>query len=171
MIPTREDLIVHLTKHAQASVAVLCEHYACAATDLLRALKSCADFEACPPRPEDGKGFAWRLSSLSVDPDVRAAAFKHQRTTEQPPQRRPQRQHRQDTGAERAPFAPADPQANVLVVWMRANPGKWTIDQIAQGRGCTRAAVREHLKHRRHLFATERLSSPGRPLVVWLKDA
>jgi len=168
MTPTREDLITFLSKWPQASIPALCEHYLADAAAVLRVLKASSDFEPCPPCVEDGKGFAWRLSALSVDPVVRAAALVHLRDIAQPPQRR---QSHQDTGAPRATFARRDPAANVLAAWMRQNPGPWTIDQIAMGRGCTRAAVREHLKHSRHLFHTERLTTPGRPLVVWLKPA
>jgi hypothetical protein len=167
MTPTREDLIILLTKWPQASIAALCEFFTCDGAALLRKLKTGDDFEPCAPRTEDGHGFAWRLSSLAVDPTVRAAALVHQRSVEQPPQRR-QRQY--NTGAARAVLPRRGDTANVLVLWLRDNPGKWTIDQIAQGRGCTRAAVREHLKHSRQHFITERLTTPGRPLVVSLKS-
>jgi len=167
VIPTREDLIQLLTKEAQLSVADLVDQFNAPATSILRVLKTGDDFEPCAPREHDGHGFAWRLSSMAVDPRVRAAALVHQRAVEQPPQR--QRQFH--TGAPRATLLKKHVDANVLVHWLRQNPGRWTIDQIAQGRGCTRAAVREHLKNNRQHFETERLSAPGRPLVVWLKIA
>jgi hypothetical protein len=168
MTPTREDLVVLLTKWPQASIAALREFFACDAAELLRKLKTTDDFEPCAPRTEDGHGFAWRLSSLAVDPTVRAAALVHQRAVEQPPQRR---QAAHPNGAPRAEFQRKDDGANVLVLWLKQNPGKWTIAQIAEGRGCTLGAVRDHLKKHRHHFATERLPKSGRPLVVSLKTA
>lgn len=166
MTPTREDLIQLLTKQPQVSVAELVTLCGAPAANLLRILKTGDDFEPCAPRPQDGHGLAWRLSSLAVDPRVRAAAIVHQRSSEQPPQRR---QHQHHTGAPRAVLTKQSPGANVLVAWLRANPGKWTLDQIAQGRGCSVASVRSLLRIHRQCIDEERLPSKGRPLVISLK--
>lgn len=166
MTPTREDLIQLLTKQPQVSVAELVAKHEAPAAAILVVLKTGDDFEPCAPRPEDGQGFTWRLSSLACDPRVRAAAFVHQRSAEQPPQRR---QYQQNTGAHRATLTKHLEGANVLVAWLRANPGKWTLDQIAQGRGCTVASVRSLLRIHRQCIDEERLPSKGRPLVISLK--
>lgn len=139
MIPTREDLIRLLTKEPQAGLSTLIAEFQCHPLDILRQLKAGDDFEQVAPRQQDGPGFAWRLSSLAADPRVRAAALVHQRHVEQPPQVR-----RQDFTKERL-----TPQSGVLVDWLRNNPGEWSLEQIATGRGVSIATVRCHLKRLR----------------------
>lgn len=145
MIPTREDLIRLLSKEPQASVPSLCAFFTCTASEALRALKASSDFEQVAPRTEDGHGFAWRLSSLSVDPRVRAAALAHHREVERPPQDR-----RRDYTSAR----PAGSAASVLLDWLRANPGEWTLAQIAEARGVGIVTVRQQLKVHRAAVIT-----------------
>jgi hypothetical protein len=165
MTPTREDLIQMLTMYSQLGVTMLASTFNADASAILSVLKTGDDFEPCAPRAQDGQGFAWRLSSLAVDPRVRAAAFVHQRSVERPPQLR----QFHNTGVARVQPTKHLEGANVLVAWMRENPGKWTLDQIAQGRGCTVAAVRSLLRIHRQCFTEERLPTKGRPVVLSLK--
>jgi hypothetical protein len=152
VIPTREDIIRLLTKEPQASVPALCEFFVCTASEALRALKASSDFEPCAPRAEDGHGFAWRLSSLSVDPRVRAAAMIHQRDIEQPPQRR--------TGNYTS-VRPAGSAASVLLDWLRQNPGEWTLAQIADARGVGIVTIRQQVEVHRTSLVT-RLQATGK---------
>lgn len=168
MTPTREDLIQLLTKEAQVGIAALVEQFACTAAEVLVVLGRHADFERCPPRPQDKPGFAWRLSSMAADLRVRAAAMTHQRAIEQPPQRR---QYAHDTGAARAEFKSQDESANVLLTWLRHNPGQWSLVQIATARGCSIPTVRGHVKAHRPLLHIERQPGKGKALLVSLKPA
>lgn len=159
MIPTREDLIVLLSRLPQASIPALVQEYGCDPVTLLRVLESGDDFERCAPRTEDGHGFAWRLSLLAVDPRVRSAATTHLRAVERPPQSR--------DGARPAGAA------SVLLDWLRANPGEWTLTQIAHARGVSLVTVRGHLKAHRAAL-NSRLETAGKHggkhLVISLKQ-
>lgn len=163
MTPTREDLIQLLTKHPQVSVAELVTQHNVDAAAILAVLKTGDDFEPCAPRPQDGHGFAWRLSSLAVDPRVRAAAIAHHRDVERPPQIR-----RRDYTSRR----PAGSAASVLLDWLRQNPGEWTLAQIAEARGVGVMTVRQQVKVHRTALAvrTEHVGHHGgRHLLITLK--
>ncbi len=159
--PTREDLVQLLTKEPQIGLTALAALYLADAVDILKALQASSDFERCAPRPEDGSGFAWRLSSLAVDPRVRAAAIKHQRTIEQPPQMRAFH-----NGAPRSSLPLAgDGARNVLVQWLQANPGEWLVTQIATARGISIAAVRDHIRKHPDLITKRRPQGKSHLLV------
>lgn len=166
MTPTREDLIRLLSKEPQIGIDALVEQYACTAVEVLAVLVRHADFERCPPRPQDKPGFAWRLSSMAADQRVRAAAMVHQRNVEQPPQRR---QYASNTGAGRGEFKEQDANASVLIAWLRNNPGQWSLTQIAEARGCSIPTVRGHVKAHRKSLLIERREAKGKALLVSLK--
>lgn len=163
MTPTREDLIQLLSKQPQAGIDELVGAFGATASDLLRLLKRGDDFEPCAPRPQDKPGFAYRLSMLAVDPRVRAAAIKHHREVEQPPQVR-----RRDYTSVR----PTGTAASVLLDWLRQNPGEWTLAQIAEARGVGVMTIRCHIKAQRTALLIRRQdvgTHGGRRLLVSLK--
>ncbi len=138
MIPTREDLIRYLTAERQATVAVLALHFTCTVAEAQQTLDANDDFE-------HGYSQAWRLSVLATNPDTRMAALRQQRDIEQPPQAR-----RRDYTSAR----PAGSAASVLLDWLRANPGEWTLAQIAEARGVGIVTVRQQLKVHRSAVVT-----------------
>lgn len=171
MIPTREDLINLLSKEPQISVHAVATQHGCEPLDVLRVFKRHDnDFEQVAPRPQDGLGFAWRLSSLSVDKVVRDAALRHQRNVEQPPQKRVFHDSRVAGNAVQ-PLPDFTAGGSVLIDWLRQNPGPWTLAQIAEARGTTITTIRGHVHQHRDKLEIRRAESKGRPLVVSLKAA
>lgn len=165
MIPTREDLVQLLTTNTQLGLAAMAVVFRADDRAVLRVLKATDDFEPCAPRDNDGKGFAWRLSSLAVDPRVRAAALEHHRHIEQPPQVRSRRH-----AADRA-VLPMRSSGNVLIDWLQANPGEWLIAQVAAARGVSIATIRSHVQIHRDRITKRRANTTGGALLISLKSA
>ena len=133
-------------------------NFLCTVNDVLRVLDGSSDFERIAPRAEDGQCFAWRLSALSCDSRVRLLALVHFRAIEKPPQHQ---------GKKLGALRPSGD--SLLVAWLRANPGEWSMKQIADARGITLSGVRDACDLARCHLNKRRLQISGRPLLISLK--
>jgi hypothetical protein len=162
MIPVRADLIRYLSNHQTVILRDLVADFMCAPGPIIAVLDKSDDFERVPAVANDPeKGFRWRLSALASDPRVRDLAWRLLRLVEQPPQRRASH------GLMRAPHPFTG--RSVLLSWLKDNPGEWTVKQIAEARGVSANALREHMARHSGKLIKRRLPIPGRPLVISLK--
>ncbi len=130
---TRECVIRYLTEMRQASPAIIANYPKVHLAEVMAVVTDSDDFERIAPAPGAGDCWHWRLSPLARDITVRRAACAHLRDAVAPPQSKPlaftKERHARDG------------MGSALAVWLRANPGSWTIRQIAAARGVAISTV------------------------------
>lgn len=137
---TRECVIRYLTEVRQASPAIIANYHKVHLSEVMAVVTDGDDFERVAPAAGTGDCWHWRLSSLANDLTVRRAACAHLRDAVAPPQSAPAKPITYTR--ERLPSV----RGAVMRTWFMANPGEWSMEQIAASRGVSVPTIYSQLK-------------------------